>query len=78
MVFGAALWLQQNLINPYFKFSLKQIIGAWIFFSIYFEAIAPKILYPHYTSDPLDVLMYGVGAVFYYLFLNQGAAKNKV
>lgn len=78
VVFGCSLWIQQNFVNPNFKFSIKQIVGAWVFLSIYFEAIAPKVLHPHYTSDPIDVIVYAFGGVFYYLFLNQGAEKVKV
>jgi len=69
-----ALWIQQKYVNQQFKFSIIQIIFTWLACSILFEGIYPA-LFLDYIQDPLDVLAYGIGAVIFSLFLNQGAVK---
>ena len=72
-----ALWVQQRFVNHDFKFSNKQIITAWIMLSILFEGIYPIFL-TSYTSDVLDILVYGLGALIFALFLNHDAENRMV
>ena len=72
-----ALWVQQRFVNQNFKFNKKQIMMAWIMVSMLFEGIYPVIL-TSYTSDVLDILVYGLGALIFALFLNHGAENRMV
>jgi len=77
LVMGLALWVQQNVVNHQFAFQKKQIIGTWLFFSLFFEVLAPIIWSTAYTRDVLDIVAYGLGALIFAFFLNHGAEKTK-
>ncbi len=53
-----------------------QIVVVWIMVTLVFELALPRVD-AAFTSDPLDVAAYGVGAVFFQIFLNRpiGAAR---
>ena len=43
------------------------IAFSWIYLSITFELMLPKFS-NRYTADALDVIIYGLGGMLYYLF----------
>ncbi len=49
---------------------LDQVALAWIFFTLVFEGILPRLNADH-TADPRDGLAYAAGAVFFQLRLNR-------
>lgn len=66
-----------NWIHPLknrLVFTKKQIIIGWLYFSFMFEYVLPKWSTTH-TSDILDVLCYGLGAIFFYKFINVYKSK---
>jgi hypothetical protein len=65
------LFLIQKIIKkPDFSFSWQQIGFQFLYFSIVFEYFLPKIA-ERYTADIYDVLMYALGSLFFYFFLNK-------
>jgi hypothetical protein len=52
-----------------FVFSKTQVVVGWIYFSFLFEFLLPKFS-STYTSDLLDVLCYGLGALAFYKLIN--------
>ncbi len=50
---------------PRFTLNIGMIVGMTLFCAITFELIGPKY-YLHSTGDWLDVLMYSIGAIFFY------------
>lgn len=71
---GYALVVQQSFVSKHFVFNLRQIIAAWVVFSVLFEGIYPQYSL-QFTRDYWDILVYGLGAIFFKLFLNQGATN---
>ncbi|MGF1637912.1 MAG: magnesium citrate secondary transporter [Cyclobacteriaceae bacterium] len=53
-----------------FVFEKGHIILAVLWVSVWFEGILPLIS-PQYIADPIDVLMYVIGGLIYYFFLNK-------
>jgi hypothetical protein len=71
---GYALAVQQYYVSEQFVFSLRQIIAAWLIFSVLFEGIYPQYSL-QFTRDYWDILVYGLGAIFFKIYLNQGATN---
>ena len=59
-------FLQCLLIKAEFKFSFLLIILSSIYFGITFEIIIPKY-HSAYTADPVDFVMYLLGALLFYV-----------
>ncbi len=55
--------------KEYYHLTKTHIIIAVLFFSIVFELIYPVIYPENYTSDPIDVLCYGIGGFTFYWFV---------
>lgn len=55
--------------KKYARFSIIQIALATALFSLYFELLLPS-LDSAYFRDPLDILCYAIGGVFYGLLFN--------
>jgi hypothetical protein len=55
--------------NEMFSFSLGQVVWAVIYFSIIFEIALPYFS-SQYTSDPVDVIAYSIGAFVFYKKIN--------
>ena len=53
-----------------FRLSLPLILSVTLYYAIYFEYYLPKIN-PRYTADPLDVVLYFLGALFFYFTENR-------
>lgn len=53
-----------------FRLSLSMIVFAVIYISFVFEYLMPKYS-TRYTADPMDVVFYVIGAVFYFFFQNR-------
>ena len=61
-----------------FKFPIGFVIFLASYYSIYFEYYLPKINI-RYTADWIDVVLYFIGGVAYYIFEkpdNSGVLKN--
>ncbi|HSI75235.1 MAG TPA: hypothetical protein VK957_05060, partial [Lunatimonas sp.] len=53
-----------------FIFTKTQILIGTAYISFVFEVLLPQWS-DRYTADPWDVLCYGLGAVYFYLFINR-------
>jgi hypothetical protein len=71
---GSALMVQQAIVFDQFSFKKGQIFAVWLVFSILFEFIFPKIT-SAYVADVWDILAYGLGAIYFKVFLNYPAKK---
>lgn len=64
------------IIEQFFRHNWSYIIpfthvlSAFLIFSLLLELVFPKFS-ERFTADPIDVLAYFIGSVFYYLFLNK-------
>ncbi|GGW22167.1 hypothetical protein [Arenibacter certesii] len=56
--------------------TLSSIISLTLFYSLYFEVYLPEIN-DRYTADILDVLMYSLGAAFFYFIENVVDNENR-
>ena len=52
--------------NDNFKIPLSAIISLTAYYALFFEWLLPKIS-QRYTADWLDVLMYAIGAIAFYV-----------
>jgi hypothetical protein len=77
ILLGSALWVQQKLVNKQFTFSKYQIWGTWTLLALVFEGLFP-LLTSAYIADPWDILMYGMGALFFQFFQNHQQVKVKL
>lgn len=57
-----------------FQLSLPMIAFGVIYISFVFEYWLPHY-YPKHTADPMDVVFYALGGVFYFLFQNREMKK---
>ncbi len=51
-----------------FHFSIAMVLFAVVYFSVVFEWLLPQFS-TRFTSDPLDALMYALGALFFYIVI---------
>ena len=67
-----AVLIQRYIVlrNREYLLSHWQVIFAWAYFSVLFEAVFPLFL-ERYTADIADVAAYGVGAAIYWFFSNR-------
>jgi len=87
VIANLGLWLQRVLIikNNYYVLSPGQVVFMVIYISVTFEGLLPAIS-KTYTADWIDVLLYGVGGLFFYWVMNKpllevrksGSPKEKV
>lgn len=56
--------------DPSIRLSLFSIFSLFVFYSVYFEILMPKI-HERYTADFLDVLMYFLGSFIFLLVQKQ-------
>jgi hypothetical protein len=73
---GSALLVQQKFINQKFTFKITLVIVVWLIFSVLFEFLFPSLI-SGYTSDYWDILVYGLGGVYYLAFINYPAVNSK-
>jgi hypothetical protein len=71
---GSALIVQQTIVFGQFSFKNSQIFATWLVFSILFEFIFPKLT-SAYVADFWDILAYGLGVIYFAVFLNYPAKK---
>lgn len=64
---GATVILRVATRNANFNVDVGMIVLAFFMFTVIFEFILPRFS-TEYTSDYLDILCYGIGAVLYYFF----------
>jgi hypothetical protein len=53
-----------------FRFTKVQVLVGWLYFSLLFKILLPRWS-DQYVADPWDVLAYGIGAAFFYRFINK-------
>ena len=78
IVLGTALFIQRKWIakNNQFVFGKIIIVAAWLYFCVMFEAVIPPFNIG-FTADWLDCIAYGLGACYFYIFMNKpGKAKS--
>ncbi len=61
-------WIYKNGIS--YIFTKTQIVIGTAYISFLFEVLLPQWS-DRYTADPWDVLCYGLGAVYFYFFINR-------
>lgn len=64
---GATVILRIATRNETFNVDLSMIALTFVMYAVIFEFILPRFS-AEYTSDYLDILCYGIGAVLYYFF----------
>jgi len=71
LLLSVALFVQRVFIvhSNDFIFSKPIIVAVWIYTSIVFEWVAPHYQ-KAFTSDVIDVIFYGLGAWYFYAFIN--------
>ncbi|SHJ14215.1 hypothetical protein SAMN04487911_11226 [Arenibacter nanhaiticus] len=52
--------------NNNIRLSLPIMLSLSLYYAIYFEYFLPKVSL-RYTADPIDVLLYFIGALFFYV-----------
>ena len=67
LLFFITLIIRKVQQNPFFKLGFGMILFAFLTLSLVFEIYLPLIS-PRYTSDKIDILMYAVGGVLFYIF----------
>ncbi len=60
-------WIQRNAS---FVLPDSWILAAWAYISVWFEVVLP-LFSADSVADPLDVLAYGLGALYFRLLLNR-------
>lgn len=77
LVLTLTLFLQRTFTfrNKGHVFTKYQVGIAVLYYSAGFEVVLPQFM-PRYTADPLDVLAYALGGVFFYFFINVAPAKK--
>lgn len=70
IILTVTLIILQIKINRNFILSKQLILISVLFFSILLEIIYPK-LSNRFTFDPIDIFVYGVGALFFYFSFNE-------
>ncbi len=72
VIANLALWFSRIFLikNDYYILSKNKLIFIVIYVSILFEGILPLIS-KKYTADWVDLLLYIVGGLFFYKFMNR-------
>lgn len=50
-------------------FTKKQVIIGVVYFGVLFEGLLPAWS-PVYVADPLDLVCYGIGSIYFWIFIN--------
>lgn len=70
VVLTLSLYILQLLLkNEQFRLTKFQVIIAVVYFAVMFELILPAFSIK-YTSDVLDIAVYGIGAFIFFKFIN--------
>jgi hypothetical protein len=71
LVFGAAIFLQRNLVlrQPDYALNKWQTGLVTVYFSVMFEGVIPLFV-SRYTADFFDVICYGLGSWLFWYFGN--------
>ena len=72
VITNIGLWLQRVFIikNSYYVLSPWQVVFMVAYISLLFEGLLP-LLSKTYTADWVDVLLYCLGGLFFYFFMNK-------
>lgn len=71
LVLALTLFLQRNFVlrDPRHVFTKYQVGIAVVYYAVGFEGVLP-LLMPRYTADVVDVVMYGLGGLFFSWYIN--------
>jgi hypothetical protein len=70
LVLTVTLYILRFFYGPQLRLSWYQVVFTVIYFSLAFEVFFPRFM-PRYTGDWVDVVLYAVGGVIFYRFLNR-------
>ena len=78
VIANLALWYQRVFIikNNYYVLSPLQVTFIVVYVSVIFELLLPTIS-RSYTADWIDVMLYGIGGLFFYLVMNRPVIKQR-
>ena len=78
IVLGIALFIQRKYIskNPSFSLHKAVVIASWAYFCIVFELIIPRFT-KNFTADWLDCVAYAIGALYFYIWMNNAKGTGK-
>ncbi|MBJ6118127.1 hypothetical protein JAO76_07995 [Pontibacter sp. BT310] len=70
LVLTLTLFVLRFFYKPHLRLSWYHVAFTVLYFSLAFEVFFPKFM-PRYTADWVDALLYTVGGVIFYRFLNR-------
>ena len=70
LVLTATLFILRFFYGPQLRFSLYHVAFAVAYFTLAFEVLFPEFM-PRYTADWVDGLLYAVGGIIFFRFLNK-------
>lgn len=72
ILLGALLWERRNLfkLGQDFRFNLSTVVIITFIATFIFEVIFPRLT-PQFTADWMDSIMYGIGSLIFYFFVNR-------
>jgi len=75
VLFLCQLGIRKIKRNNNIRLSLPIMLSLSLYYAIYFEYFLPKFNL-RYTADPLDVFLYFMGTLFFYLMENRSAFRR--
>lgn len=70
LVLTVTLYILRFFYGPQVRLSWHHVVFTVIYFALAFEVFFPKFM-PRYTGDWVDALLYAVGGLIFYRFLNK-------
>ncbi len=72
VIANLGLWFQRVIIykSNYYVLSVWHVVFVVVYVSVVFEGLLPW-LSAKYTADWIDVMLYVVGGIFFYFFMNK-------
>jgi hypothetical protein len=79
VIANLGLWFQRMFIikNDYYVLGVKHVVFIVIYVSLAFEGLLP-LLSKTYTADWIDVLLYMIGGLFFYVVMNKPIITERV
>ncbi|WP_266205043.1 hypothetical protein [Pontibacter kalidii] len=70
LVLTTTLFVLRFFYGPQVRLSWYHVVFTVLYFSLAFEVFFPKFM-PRYTGDWIDAVLYAVGGLIFYRFLNK-------
>jgi hypothetical protein len=79
VIANLGLWFQRVFIirSNYYVLGIKHVVFIVIYVSLVFEGLLP-LLSKTFTADWIDVLLYTIGGLFFYLVMNKPVITERV